>query len=348
MKRLRRAVIGVLAVTVMLIVSACSSGGDGQQAGWVEDEVSFVADGLTIHGTYRHQPDATGPAALLISESGPTDRNGDNAIVGPIGNMRQLAELLSDNGLASLRYDKVGTGKTGLGPYEEHKADVGSAVYTTGAAAALRFLADQPGTDKDRLSVYAIGEGTVHALSLAVGVVSEVPKVHSLGLFQPLAGRYLDIITGRVRKDADAAVSAGAKTRQEADTVVVTWTAAVEEARTKGTVPDKLPDGLSALLSPANLKAVLDADAIDPIALAARVPAGTPVLLTCSDSDIQADCASVRPLIDALQHTDLTVVELKGVNHVLRDDPSDNVAAYVSKDPLSEQLTNAVDAFTAK
>ena len=73
--------------------------------------------------------------------------------------MRQLAELLSDRGEASLRYDKVGTGKTGLGPYQQRPNDVGSAVYTSGAKAAARYLADQPGTDKARLSVYALGGG---------------------------------------------------------------------------------------------------------------------------------------------------------------------------------------------
>ena len=34
----------------------------------------------------------------------------------------------------------------------------------------------------------------------------------------------------------------------------------------------------------------------------------------------------MQPLIDALKHTALTVVELKGVNHVLRDDPTDSIA----------------------
>ncbi|MBS1691627.1 MAG: hypothetical protein JST91_05330 [Actinobacteria bacterium] len=332
-------------LAALMVLAGCSSEDNAQQPSWVEDEVSFVADGLTIHGTYRHQADTTGPAALLLSESGPTDRNGDNAIVGPIGNMRQVAEALSDRGVASLRYDKVGTGKTGLGPYVQNSHEVGSAVYTTGAAAALRFLAEQPGTDASRISVYALGEGTVHALSLASGTVPDVPKVHALGLFQPLPGRYLDILTGRVRKDADASVSAGAKTREDADTVVAAWTAAVDQARTKGTVPAQLPEGLSALLSPANIKAVLDADAIDPLELAARIPAGTPVLLTCSDSDIQADCDAEQPLIAALKHTALTVVELKGVNHVLRDDKTDNVANYVSKDPLSSQLVSALDTF---
>jgi hypothetical protein len=130
--------------------------------------VTFTAEGLTIHGTYRHLPDsAPGPAALLISESGATDRNGDNAVAGPVGNMRQVAELLSGKGVASLRYDKVGTGKTGLGPYAQRPKDVVSAVYTSGAKSAVNFLAEQSATDKSRISVYAVGEGTVHAMSRA-------------------------------------------------------------------------------------------------------------------------------------------------------------------------------------
>ncbi len=63
----------------------------------------------------------------------------------------------------------------------------------------MRFLAEQAGTDKARISVYALGEGTIHALSLAGAPAAGAPKIHSLGLFQPLPGRYLDIITGRVR-----------------------------------------------------------------------------------------------------------------------------------------------------
>jgi len=332
-------VIAALALSVALLVTAgCSSerqNSSEQHAehGWVDDDVTFVADGLTIHGSYRHQHDAgPGPAAVLVSESGNTDRNGDNAVAGPVGNMRQLAELLSDRGVASLRYDKVGTGKTGLGPYAKRPADVGSAVYTSGAKAAVRFLAQQPGTDKSRISVYALGEGTIHAMALAADTAPDAPKIHSLGLFQPLPGRYLDIITARVRAGGSPETLA-------------TWLAAVDQVRTKGTAPEKLPEGLGAILNPGNVKAVVEADAIDPEVLAAKVPAGTPVLFTCSDSDGQADCAAERPLIDALKHTALTVVELKGVNHVLRDDPTDNVANYAKQDPLSPQLVGALDGF---
>ncbi|GAY18819.1 S9 family peptidase [Mycobacterium sp. shizuoka-1] len=337
-----------LAAMALVLFAGCSSNSPSHDA-WVEDEVTFVADGLTVHGTYRHQHgDRRGPAALLISESGRTDRNGDNNVAGPIGNMRQLAEYLSDHGVASLRYDKVGTGQTGLGPFADHPADVGSAVYSAGAKAAVRFLAGEAGTDPDRISVYGLGEGTVHAMTLADDTSAGAPKIHSLGLLQPLAGRYLDLISARVRTDMAAAVKSGQKTQQQADQVLAEWNAAVDEARTKSTVPAKLPEGLSAIVNPGNVKAVVEADAIDPLNLAARIPGGTPVLLTCSDSDAQANCADMKPLADALGHTSLTLVELKGVNHVLRDDPTDNVGNYAKPGPLSPQLTAALGAFLNK
>ena len=126
------------------------------------------------------------------------------------------------------------------------------------------------------------------------------------------------------------------KTPEQADGVLTAWNAAVDQARTKGTLPPgPLPDGLSAQLNPGNLKAVTEADAIDPLALATTIPDGTPVLLTCSDSDGQARCTDIKPLADALAHTQLTFLQLKGVNHVLRDDPTDNLAKYATPGPLS-------------
>ncbi|MBO0678545.1 hypothetical protein JRC04_13835 [Mycolicibacterium sp. S2-37] len=332
---MKSAVAAVLSCLALLIAGCSSDEPGAAQAGWTEDEVTFTADGLTLHGTYRHRPDTTGPAALLISESGQTDRNGDNAVAGPVGNMRQLADLLSGHDVASLRYDKVGTGRTGLGPYAKRPADVGSAVYTTGAAAALGFLAEQPDTDRDRVSIYALGEGTIHAMTLAADAAPDAPKVHSLALLQPLPGRYLDIVTERVRGQASPEALAQ-------------WLAAVDEIRTRGTVPTNLPEGLGAIVNPGNVKAVVEADRIDPLALAATLPAGMPVLLTCSDSDGQARCDALRPLIQALEHTALTVVELAGVNHVLRDDPTDNVAEYANGDPLSPQVVSAIDGFVGK
>lgn len=344
---IRRVAIAVLgAVLALALLSGCAQ--SQRNTAWVDDEVTFTADGLTLHGTYRHRGDQSGPAALLISESGRTDRNGDNNVAGPIGNMRQIAEYLSDHGVATLRYDKVGTGRTGLGPYTSRPADVGSAIYTDGAKAALRFLAGRSGTDAGHISVYALGEGTVHAMTLADDTSEGAPRIHSLALLQPLAARYLDLISARVAADVAAAVRSGAKTAQQGEQVIAAWRAAVEQARSTGTAPANLPDGLNAILAPGNVKAVVESDAIDPVRLAAGIPAGTPVLLTCSDSDGQARCIDMKPLTDALAHTALQFVALKGVNHVLRDDPTDAVANYAKPAPLSPQLTAALDQFVTK
>lgn len=336
------------AVVMLILGLLTGCGQEHRNTAWVDEAVTFSADGLTLHGTYRHRAGEPGPAALLISESGRTDRNGDNNVAGPIGNMRQLAEYLSEHGVASLRYDKVGTGATGLGPYAGRPKDVGSAIYTDGAKAAVRFLAEQSGTAADRISVYGLGEGTVHAMALADDTAAGAPQIHSVGLLQPLAARYLDLITTRVAADVGAAVRSGAKTAQQGAAVLGAWNAAVEQARSTGTAPDSLPDGLSAILAPGNVKAVVESDAIDPLQLAARIPAGTPVLLTCSDADGQAHCTDMKPLADALAHTALQYVTLTGVNHVLRDDPTDNVANYAKPGPLSPQLTGALDQFVTK
>lgn len=342
-----RRLLGLVLLCSLLLTGCGRDPASGGQSVWVDEEVSFVADGLTLYGTYRHRsPGAPGPAALLISESGATDRNGDNNVAGPIGNMRQLAEFLSEQGVASLRYDKVGTGSTGLGPYKANPADVGSAVYTDGAKAAVRFLAGRPGTD--RISVYASGEGTMHAMALADDTSGGAPTIHALGLLQPLAARYLDLISVRVSNDLAASVRSGTKTAQQADQVLAAWRAAVTQVRAGGSAPATLPDGLSAILNPGNAKAVAEADAIDPLDLAAGVPDGTPVLLSCSDSDAQASCSGIDPLAQALEHTALTLLELKGVNHVLRDDPTDNIANYANKAPLSPQLTDALTVFVTK
>lgn len=59
----------------------------------------------------RPDGDAEGTAVLLISGSGPTDRDGNTPLLpARIDNVKRLAEALADRGIASLRYDKRGLG----------------------------------------------------------------------------------------------------------------------------------------------------------------------------------------------------------------------------------------------
>ncbi len=51
------------------------------------------------------------PVALIIAGSGPTDRDGNNPAMNN-NSLKMLAEALSKNGIATLRYDKRGIGKS--------------------------------------------------------------------------------------------------------------------------------------------------------------------------------------------------------------------------------------------
>jgi pimeloyl-ACP methyl ester carboxylesterase len=54
------------------------------------------------------------PGVVLHGGSGPTDRDGNNALVPiRIDLLKRIAELLADNGIASLRYDKRGVAASG-------------------------------------------------------------------------------------------------------------------------------------------------------------------------------------------------------------------------------------------
>jgi pimeloyl-ACP methyl ester carboxylesterase len=56
------------------------------------------------------------PGVVLLGGSGPTDRNGNNSLVpARIDLLKQIAELLARNGIASLRYDKRGVAASASG-----------------------------------------------------------------------------------------------------------------------------------------------------------------------------------------------------------------------------------------
>ena len=71
-----------------------------------DTEISFQSGDVTLYGSLRlaASPDAPAPAALILAGSGPTDRNGDSALLeGDIGTLRFIADLLEKQGISSPR-----------------------------------------------------------------------------------------------------------------------------------------------------------------------------------------------------------------------------------------------------
>jgi alpha-beta hydrolase superfamily lysophospholipase len=320
---------------------------------WVDQKVSFTSQGMKIYATFRHPKHAarTVPGVLLIAGSGPTNRNGNTPLeAGPVDTLKTLADWLSDDGVASLRFDKLGSGETGLGTYAADPASIGVAVYEQESRSALKFLAQQKGINDEDLGVFGHSEGALFALLLATEHAGSTPPIHALGLFEPLSNRYLDLITIQVYASLQAQVKSGAITKSLETTVLHILAKAVVRLLTQGTVKANLPYGLANILNPADAMFLAQAQQFDPAVLASDVAPETPVLLTCSNDDIQVTCGEVDRLARGFKESSsrLNFVHLVGVDHVLKVDASLTGADYGKQLPFSPQLRIALQAFVAK
>lgn len=128
------------------------------------------------------------PAVLFIAGSGPTDRNGDSALLpGKIGTLRFLAESVATNAV-TLRFDKLGVGKS---PVPADPTAVTFDDFVAQATAARDWLSQHPSVDPARVVIAGHSEGGLIALMLATNTGSPTTK---LALFSPPGGSYLWVI----------------------------------------------------------------------------------------------------------------------------------------------------------
>ena len=320
--------------------------------GWVAQPVTFRAGGVTIYGTYTHPRSAaagTVPAAVLLAGSGlTTDRNGNASGQPDQNTLEAVANWLSADGVASLRYDKLGSGQTGLGKYAAHPGLVGIRPYEQEAVAALTFLARQPQADRARLAVFGHSEGGIYALLLASGLAGHAPRVRVVGLLEPVPIRFASLIEQSMIASLALEVRNGQITGAQAHSLQQAIARAVTSLRRSGTLPPGLPDGLAAAFhangTPLELSQI---SRYDPAAVAAKLPAHTPVLLTCSNADGYFGCAEVNRLAAGLSKASarLDYVHLNGVDHVLKEDITKSPATFQQPLPFSAQLRAALKTF---
>ncbi|MGN6131978.1 MAG: alpha/beta hydrolase family protein [Nocardioidaceae bacterium] len=127
-----------------------------------EREVSVPGPAWPLSATLT-LPEGAGPfpAAVLVSGSGPLDRDGNHP-KGRFDVSRQLAVALAERGVASLRYDKRGVGRT-PGDWRA----VGFHDNVDDAAAAVATLSAVPEVRDDAVFVVGHSEGALIATALA-------------------------------------------------------------------------------------------------------------------------------------------------------------------------------------
>lgn len=287
-------------------------------------EVAIDGGKAPLHGALR-VPEGfkRGPAVLMIAGSGPTDRNSDSNIPGvKPASFRLLADGLEQEGIPSLRFDKRGIGASlNAAPPE---ADLRFDDLVKDAAAWAAFLKARPGVTC--VVIFGHSEGAL----IGAAVTAQTPVC---GLVEASGvGRPVDLVI--------EAQMAAAGASPEVQTKVRETLKALKEGRTAET-----PPRLGALFRPSVQPYLISWLKYDPTATlkAARAP----VLILQGDNDIQVSVEDARLL--AAARPDAKLVIVPGMNHILKDAPTDragNLAAYADPSrPLAPEVVPTVAKF---
>jgi hypothetical protein len=162
--------------------------------------------------------------------------------------------------------------------------------------------------------------------------------------------RYLDLITVQVGAQLSARVSADQITKKLESTVEATLNTAVAHLSATGSVAATSPYGLGGILNAAAAKYLYQADKFDPQKLPAELAARTPVIVSCSNADVQVSCPQVSRLVRGLAQaaTATTFIHLVGVDHVFNVDPSRSASNYTKPLAFSCALQKDIRVFVGR
>jgi pimeloyl-ACP methyl ester carboxylesterase len=129
---------------------------------------AFVEKDMMIPGEYPlaatitipKQEQEVFPGILMIPGMGNVDRD-ENFMFLPMNILKDLSQVITQEGFVTLRYDKRGVGKSGGSFYRMSFWDL-----VEDAKAALDFLKNQPYVDKERIIVLGHSEGAIIASAL--------------------------------------------------------------------------------------------------------------------------------------------------------------------------------------
>ncbi|BBP66435.1 alpha/beta hydrolase [Pseudomonas sp. Cab53] len=262
------------------------------------------------------------PVVLIISGSGPTDRDGNNPEGGRNDSLKRLAWLLARHDIASVRYDKRGVAASLAATPDERNLSVEA--YVADALAWSRKLAADPRMGPVILLGHS--EGALIA-SLAA------PQANAAGVIS-LSGsaRPIDQL---LRQQLASRLPAPLMLRSNE----------LLDSLKAGQPDANVPPALQVIFRPSVQPYLISLFRQDPAQAFAALK--VPALIIQGSHDIQVSVDDARQLKAAKPDAELALVE--GMNHVLRIVPKDvkqQLASYKDPNrPLAAELGTRIPAF---
>lgn len=278
------------------------------QATVLQRPVSLDTGNGELHGSLLlPKSDTPVPVVLIISGSGPTDRDGNNPDGGRNDSLKRLAWVLAKHNIASVRFDKRGVAASLAATPDERNLTLDA--YVSDAVAWGRQLKTDPRFGK--LILLGHSEGALIA-SLAAPAVDAAGVISVSGSARPIDQVLRQQLSYRLPPP------------------LVLRSNQLLDSLKAGHVDNAVPPQLEVIFRPSVQPYLISLFRQDPAAAFGKLK--MPALVIQGSNDIQVGVGDAQMLKAAKPDAELALIE--GMNHVMRIVPRDikrQLASY--KDP---------------
>ena len=257
---------------------------------------------------------------LIISGSGPTDRNGNNPNM-TNNSLMMLANELKKNGIASLRFDKRGIGESTSSGMQE--SDLRFENYVNDVKGWVDLLKESNKFSK----IIVLGHSEGSLIGMIASQKAEVEKFISVAGAGNSAG---DIIREQLKAQP---------------AFVLNQSLPIIEKLENGEREENVPQMLYALFRPSVQPYMISWFKYDPQIEIAKL--NKPVLIVQGTTDIQVSVLDADKLASANNKAQKQIIE--GMNHILKEAEMDrlkNIQTYSMPDwPLKKTLIEIIVKF---
>jgi uncharacterized protein len=287
------------------------------------ESIILKTDSGEVYGTVEIPKNVhTVSVVLIISGSGPTDRDGNNPLAGNNNSLKMLSEGLAAKGIASLRYDKRGIAASAAAGLKE--ADLRFDTYIEDAERWGRLLRE----DRRFSQLIIVG----HSEGALIGTVA-CRRLGAQGFISIAGAGYpaFEVLETQLKKNMPRDLLS------ESNTIL--------ELLKRGATTEKVPPSLLVLFRPSVQPYLISWFRYDPVHELSLLT--VPTLIIQGTTDIQVSKSDAERLVSANKLARPLFID--GMNHVLKNVPNETglqIESYNDPDlPISKELVERVALF---